>query len=107
MRRSIAWRAASWPMTGRSWLASSGTTSKRSAMPSTMGSSPRATAATLKAFAMMEGGNWAGGASIRYRMDHAGAWKTSVMLSAHGGRVSLDALREQMEAAGRTDVEAM
>jgi creatinine amidohydrolase len=60
-----------------------------------------------RGFAVMEGENWQGGASMQYRMDHAGAWETSVMLYAHGDRVCLDELREQMEASGRTDVETM
>ena len=60
-----------------------------------------------RGFAVMEGENWQGGASMQYRMDHAGAWETSAMLYAHGDRVCLDELREQMEASGRTDVETM
>jgi creatinine amidohydrolase len=60
-----------------------------------------------KGFGITEGENWHGGASMKYSMDHAGAWETSVMLFAHGERVCLDELREQMGAAGRTDVETM
>jgi creatinine amidohydrolase/Fe(II)-dependent formamide hydrolase-like protein len=44
---------------------------------------------------------------MRYRMDHAGAWETSVMLYAHGDRVCLDELRAQTEASGRAGVETM
>ena len=47
----------------------------------------------------MEGENWHGGASMRYSMDHAGAWETSAMLYAHGGRVDLDELRAVMPRA--------
>jgi creatinine amidohydrolase len=58
-------------------------------------------------FGIMEGENWHGGTSMQYRMDHAGAWETSVMLYAYGERVSLEELRAQMEAAGRTGVQTM
>jgi len=60
-----------------------------------------------KGFGVKEGQNWQGGASMKYRMDHAGAWETSAMLFAHGERVCLDELREQMEAAGRADVDTL
>jgi creatinine amidohydrolase len=66
-----------------------------------------------KGFGVMEGENWQGGASMQYRMDHAGAWETSAMLyalpdEASGGeRVRLEELREQMEASGRADVDTM
>ena len=60
-----------------------------------------------KGFGIMEGENWQGGTSMQYRMDHAGAWETSVMMFAHGERVCLDELREQVEANGRTAVETM
>jgi creatinine amidohydrolase len=58
-------------------------------------------------FGITEGENWHGGTSMRYSMDHAGAWETSVMLFAYGDRVCPDELRAQMEATGRTDVETM
>jgi len=58
-----------------------------------------------KGFGVMEGENWQGGASMAYRMDHAGAWETSVMMFAHGERVCLEALRQQMDAGGRSDLE--
>jgi creatinine amidohydrolase len=60
-----------------------------------------------RGFGVMEGENWHGGASMQYRMDHAGAWETSAMLYAHGERVCLDELRRQMEASGRSEVETM
>jgi creatinine amidohydrolase len=60
-----------------------------------------------KGFGITEGENWHGGTSMKYSMDHAGAGETSVMLFAHGERVCLDELREQMGAAGRMDVETM
>jgi creatinine amidohydrolase len=60
-----------------------------------------------KGFGVMEGENWQGGASMKYRMDHAGAWETSIMLFAHPERVRLRELAEQMEAAGRADLEAL
>ena len=60
-----------------------------------------------RGFGIMEGENWQGGTSMKYRMDHAGAWETSVMLYAHGARVCLDELRAQMGAAGRAGVETM
>jgi creatinine amidohydrolase len=58
-------------------------------------------------FGVMEGDNWQGGASMRYTMDHAGAWETSAMLYAYRERVCLEELRAQMEASGRVDVERM
>jgi creatinine amidohydrolase len=60
-----------------------------------------------KGFGVMEGENWHGGASMQYRMDHAGAWETSAMLFAHEDRVCLEELREQTEASGRADVDTM
>ncbi|MBN1137805.1 MAG: creatininase family protein [Anaerolineae bacterium] len=60
-----------------------------------------------RGFGVTEGENWRGGASMRYSMDHAGAWETSAMLFCYGERVSLEALREQMASAGRTGVETM
>jgi creatinine amidohydrolase/Fe(II)-dependent formamide hydrolase-like protein len=60
-----------------------------------------------KGFGVMEGQNWHGGASMKYSMDHAGAWETSVMLYTYEDRVSLDELWEQMHASGREDVERM
>jgi creatinine amidohydrolase len=60
-----------------------------------------------KGFGITEGENWHGGRSMKYSMDHAGAWESSAMLFAYGEHVSLDALREQMAASGRTDVETM
>ena len=60
-----------------------------------------------KGFGVMEGENWEGGSSMKYGMDHAGAWETSAMMFAHKEQVRLDELREQMEATGRTDVETM
>ena len=44
---------------------------------------------------------------MEYRMDHAGAWETSAMMFAHGERVCLDELREQMDARNRAGVERM
>ena len=58
-------------------------------------------------FGTREGGNWQGGRSMKYRMDHAGAWETSAMMFAHGERVCLDELKEQMDAKNRSDVETM
>lgn len=60
-----------------------------------------------KGFGIKEGENWQGGTSMKYSMDHAGAWETSVMAYAHGENVDLEVLREQMESAGRSDVERM
>lgn len=60
-----------------------------------------------KGFGIMEGENWRGGASMKYSMDHAGAWETSVMMFAHGERVCLKELKEQMDARHRADVETM
>ena len=60
-----------------------------------------------KGFGIMEGENWQGGTSMKYTMDHAGAWETSAMMFAHNKRVCLDELREQMEAAARADLEQM
>jgi len=58
-------------------------------------------------FGVTEGENWEGGESMKYRMDHAGAWETSAMMYACGEQVCLDALRDQMAATGRTDVDTM
>ena len=44
---------------------------------------------------------------MKYSMDHAGVWETSAMMFAHGERVCLDELREQMDARNRADVETM
>ena len=60
-----------------------------------------------RGFGVMEGDNWQGGASMSYRMDHAGAWETAAMLYAYGDCVNLDELRAQMEASGRADVETL
>lgn len=60
-----------------------------------------------KGFGVTEGENWEGGSSMKYTMDHAGAWETSAMMFAHGGRVCLDELREEMEARGRADLDRM
>ncbi|MGE5558326.1 MAG: creatininase family protein [Bacillota bacterium] len=60
-----------------------------------------------KGFGVTEGENWEGGASMKYSMDHAGVWETSVMMYTCGERVSLKALRGQMEANNRADVETM
>ena len=60
-----------------------------------------------KGFGVTEGENWEGGASMKYRMDHAGAWETSAMMFAHGERVNLAELRAQMAAQNRADVESM
>ena len=60
-----------------------------------------------KGFGITEGENWGGGASMKYSMDHAGAWETSAMMFAHGERVDLRELKEQMDAHGRADVETM
>ena len=56
-------------------------------------------------FAVMEGENWQGGASLRYSMDHAGAWETSAMLYAQAERVDLGELARQMQASGRQDLD--
>lgn len=58
-------------------------------------------------FGVMEGENWSGGASMKYSMDHAGAWETSAMLYAYQERVNLNELNKQVDASGRTDVEEM
>jgi len=60
-----------------------------------------------KGFGIMEGENWQGGTSMKYSMDHAGAWETSTMMFAHEERVSLNELKEQMNARKRADVETM
>ncbi|MBI5725579.1 MAG: creatininase family protein [Planctomycetes bacterium] len=49
-----------------------------------------------KGFAITEGENWEGGEAMRFSMDHAGAWETSVMMAVHPGRVDLESLRTQM-----------
>jgi creatinine amidohydrolase len=61
--------------------------------------------ADAKGFGVTEGENWQGGSSMKYKMDHAGAWETSAMMFAYNDRVNLDELKEQMNAAGRADVE--
>ncbi|NQT93474.1 MAG: creatininase family protein [Lentisphaerae bacterium] len=58
-------------------------------------------------FGVMECENWSGGESMKYTGDHAGAWETSAMMYACESRVSLDELREQMEAKGRADLDTM
>ena len=58
-----------------------------------------------KGFGVTEGENWEGGDSMKYSMDHAGAWETSTMMYANGESVCLDDLREQMTASGRADLE--
>lgn len=60
-----------------------------------------------KGFGVTEGENWEGGASMKYHMDHAGTWETSVMMFADRERVCLAELRAQMEERGRTEVETM
>jgi creatinine amidohydrolase len=60
-----------------------------------------------KGFGITEGENWEGGASMKYSMDHAGAWETSTMMYPLGDRVDLAVLQEQMAAAARADVESM
>jgi len=60
-----------------------------------------------KGFGITEGENWEGGASMKYSMDHAGAWETSAMMYAWGERVSLDELQQQMAAHDRLDVETL
>jgi creatinine amidohydrolase len=68
----------------------------------------RACAGTdAKGFGITEGENWEGGTSMKYSMDHAGAWETSAMMFAYGERVCLDELKTQMDANSRTDVERM
>jgi creatinine amidohydrolase len=58
-----------------------------------------------KGFAVTEGENWEGGASMKYSMDHAGAWETSTMMFAYPNSADLEPLREQMTASGRTDLD--
>jgi creatinine amidohydrolase len=60
---------------------------------------------SAKGFAVTEGENWEGGMSMKYHMDHAGAWETSAMMYAYGKCVNLEELRAQMTASGRQDVE--
>ncbi len=60
-----------------------------------------------KGFGVTEGENWEGGTSLKYAMDHAGAWETSTMMFGHEQRVNLNALKEQMEASHRSDLEKM
>jgi creatinine amidohydrolase len=60
-----------------------------------------------KGFGITEGENWSGGASMKYSMDHAGAWETSAMMFAWGERVCLNELKEQTDANDRTDIESM
>ena len=60
-----------------------------------------------KGFGITEGENWEGGASMKYSMDHAGAWETSAMMFAWGERVDLDELQQQMTGHNRLDVETM
>ncbi|MBD3242579.1 MAG: hypothetical protein GF331_18460 [Chitinivibrionales bacterium] len=67
------------------------------------------TGTDAKGFGITEGENWEGGASMKYGMDHAGAWETSAMLFAYEERVRLDELRTQMADvdAQRPEVETM
>ena len=58
-------------------------------------------------FGICEGENWQGGSSMRYSMDHAGAWETSVMQYVCADAVDLEALREQMSASERVDLEQL
>jgi creatinine amidohydrolase len=58
-----------------------------------------------KGFGVTEGENWEGGTSMRYSMDHAGAWETSTMMFACPDAVDLGELRSQMSASGRHDVD--
>lgn len=68
----------------------------------------RACAGTdAKGFGMTEGENWHGGTSMKYSMDHAGAWETSAMMHACGDSVDLEELRQQMDAHQRTDLEQL
>ena len=60
-----------------------------------------------KGFGITEGENWQGGASMKYCMDHAGTWETSVMMFAHEERVCLDELSKQAKTTSRTEVETM
>ena len=60
-----------------------------------------------RGFGITEGENWEGGTSMKYSMDHAGAWETSAMMFAWGERVSLDELQQQMANDNRLDVETM
>ncbi len=60
-----------------------------------------------RGFGVTEGENWEGGASMKYSMDHAGAWETSTMMSTCGERVNLTELKKQMAAGDRTHVETM
>ncbi len=60
-----------------------------------------------KGFGIMEGENWAGGTSMKYSMDHAGAWETSAMMFALEERVCLNELQEQANGRKRADVETM
>jgi creatinine amidohydrolase/Fe(II)-dependent formamide hydrolase-like protein len=61
----------------------------------------------MRAFSEHVREHWHGGASMKFRMDHAGVWETSSMMFAHGERVSLNELREQMDARRRADLETM
>jgi creatinine amidohydrolase len=58
-----------------------------------------------RGFGVMEGENWEGGASMKYRIDHAGSWETSTMMFAHEEQVCLDELSEQMRKNDRADIE--
>ena len=60
-----------------------------------------------RGFGICEGENWHGGNSMRYSMDHAGAWETSVMQYAYGECVNLDSLHDQMTASERVNVEQL
>jgi creatinine amidohydrolase len=58
-------------------------------------------------FGVCEGEYWHGGQSMPYSMDHAGAWETSIMQYAYGQYVDMEALHDQMEAAGRQELEKL
>ena len=60
-----------------------------------------------KGFGITEGDNWEGGASMKYSMDHAGAWETSIMMFLREDRVCLKELKEKMAAKDRSDLETM
>lgn len=60
-----------------------------------------------KGFGIKEGENWQGGTSMKYSMDHAGAWETSIMMFAQEERISLDELKEQMNMLQRTNVDKL
>jgi len=68
----------------------------------------RACAGTdARGFGTMEGEHWQGGSSMKYSMDHAGAWETSAMLYAQAERVDVEELRRQMADEGRTELDQL